>query len=459
MYRQRFSDLIKRAKDEMHRDDILGFPRARLVLEAQATLMGFLPRTVELILGNSHEDQTPLTTKWNEMTKYGFKKSGESVYWFQYVCQPFSAPQQFNLNKLLSQAMAQVDATSDHLWLLQTEPSYLKHYMRPSSQYEALRVSDIEPARIAIREMSEDFQTHLRWQWVYDELMHANRLYHRFRDSIHPGSALPKPYDPVVATLELLLVNMMHKRAQQTQTLIPQRPGFRHLHIIKVQKLDDKNSVVEVRHKLELASTKALEDEPLWWCAWQLQGAPDDQRRFSYGMLFSFLDELVATSSTEERSRLDEVLYAKLSDLAATHEMLTTIRFARLRITNGEASEVIKDDSRKTLRHLAATIKDLRLDQALVNSFNAFQRTPLPSERKNRDWIRAFDAMHTKMQDFWRFIHKRSESSSKESGLLPEDVRCGPEPLEFWNTTRISRTSFFQAKEHFDRHRELQGFC
>ena len=50
MYGPQYGQLSPWVADLAHRSDIIGFPRARLILEAQACLMQFLRRVVEQIL-------------------------------------------------------------------------------------------------------------------------------------------------------------------------------------------------------------------------------------------------------------------------------------------------------------------------------------------------------------------------------------------------------------------------
>jgi hypothetical protein len=54
----------------------------------------------------------------------------------------------------------------------------------------------------------------------------------------------------------------------------------------------------------------------------QLQGDPEDQTRFPYAELFKYLDQHLASASKLERSRLDEILYDKISDYATIIELL-----------------------------------------------------------------------------------------------------------------------------------------
>lgn len=64
-----------------------------------------------------------------------------------------------------------------------------------------------------------------------------------------------------------------------------------------------------------------FDKDPLEWCLNQMQAELDKQTNYDYAILFAFLENhlgnhLVA-SGPKEKARVDEVLYQKLSDLAA----------------------------------------------------------------------------------------------------------------------------------------------
>ncbi|KAF2182980.1 hypothetical protein K469DRAFT_787156 [Zopfia rhizophila CBS 207.26] len=232
MYGSRFGEILPWDGDQMHRSDLPGFPRARLVLEAQATLLQFLRTVAEILLENLSTDDPPSSTKWVEMKHPGFKNNGDAAYWSQYVYQSFSAPPQLDINALVAQANTKVDAAEDHLWLLQMEPSYLKRYPRSVNEAEATRFE-------------------------------------------YNGEG-----------------------------------------------------VMSIAYKQPVKTSELFDNDPLFWCVMQLQREPDEPRRFSYAMLFDFLDEHLAGARLQERARLDEILYENLSDFAAILEMFTAIRFA-----------------------------------------------------------------------------------------------------------------------------------
>lgn len=211
MYGPRYGQLSPWAADLTHRSDIIGFPRARLILEAQARLMQFLCRVAEQILQGIDLESPGSSTKWLETTRLGFRKTGDVAFWSSYTYQPFSAPPIFNVDAMLSLAKARMDATGDHLLLLQTDIPYMRRQIKS----------------LIMRDFLRDIEVHLYLKRVFDEFEHLKRCYIRFRDHIHPGERLPKKYDKALGALELLLVNAMHSRSAHLEAIIPQRPGFR----------------------------------------------------------------------------------------------------------------------------------------------------------------------------------------------------------------------------------------
>lgn len=101
MYGEHYGKLVDWSEGPAHRGDILGFPRARLMLEAQAYLLIFLRMVVDKLLEDSGESQVPKKEKWRYLTTYGFKWTGELELWSNYTNQAFSAPPAFSIDYLL----------------------------------------------------------------------------------------------------------------------------------------------------------------------------------------------------------------------------------------------------------------------------------------------------------------------------------------------------------------------
>ena len=78
------------------------------------------------------------------MTYAGFRMSNDHAYWSPYTCRAFSAPQKFDLDAMASQAQSQLDRAEDHLWLLQTKPSYMRRYIDLIRIYEIIETPEKE---------------------------------------------------------------------------------------------------------------------------------------------------------------------------------------------------------------------------------------------------------------------------------------------------------------------------
>jgi hypothetical protein len=149
--------------------------------------------------------------KWHEILQNGLESGGEVANWAKYIHQLFSAPPTFDIDALMSQAKARVDALDAHLWLLQTEPAYFRKHLRMLEQTTIIANFQgklISKELLAIEVMSE-LQVHWCWRDLLEAFEQARDVHHRFRDSIHPGTPLLKNMNNQLGALELQVVNIL----------------------------------------------------------------------------------------------------------------------------------------------------------------------------------------------------------------------------------------------------------
>ena len=130
MHGRGYGDVVNWEAILAHRGDILGLPRARLVLEAQALLIGTLRKIVDAILDGVDLSGPARSEKWREQTVAGFKKIGEVELWSPYTNGALSKPPLFNADYLVSLAKTRAEAQRDHLIDLQLDLKYLRTYIR-----------------------------------------------------------------------------------------------------------------------------------------------------------------------------------------------------------------------------------------------------------------------------------------------------------------------------------------
>jgi hypothetical protein len=462
MYGPRYGTLTKWDAGAAHRHDIVGYPRARLIIEAQATLLNFLGRVVEQLLDGLPDDKPASATKFEELISSGLRAAGDGACWSKFVNQPYTGPPRFDIDAVVAQVKARTDITSDHLWLLQTEPSYLKRYMRKIAQMETVESTGrnrVGLDLIAI-ELGADVDVNWFWRSALVEFEHLQQVYGRYRDSIKPGSPMPRRVDNALGALELTLVNELHTRIKQLGAIVTQRPGFRSIYdSTPIVRSNTPRAMYEMKTRIKSQFTKqdgdvpvgqalAYRTERLWWILLQLQGEPDSEKRFSYPMLLGMLDEHLAKSDRNERARLDEILYEKLSDYATLLELLWAVRMHRPRNTNRTIDDCMKTEDRMYWRaargrkEAAMPGKDAA-HRATVDALADFQSAVPPSGPRDLGWLRNFSALHDTLQSYWSKVSDGFRLRLEYNGLRDDDVEMSMMPLLYWKdpqyTTRLEQ--------------------
>ncbi|KAH0266861.1 hypothetical protein KCU91_g10483, partial [Aureobasidium melanogenum] len=299
---------ITASKEAAERWDIVGYPRARLVIEAQALMYSRLRSIVDLILEGVKGDSVGASDKWQEMVQIGFKQSNNIELWSDYINQPFSSPPKFDVDYYCSLAKARMQAAQDHLWLLQTDPSYVRRFIKVMAVGEVYG-SDWKHALVA-EDMHQAVEDYLRWREIHGEWSCVQDQYRRFRDSIYPGRPLPARLDLSLALLEAALHMAMKKRTLHLSSYVPQRPGFQHLWKITMGANPSTSlnatglEVGKIERTCKTPAEQVYHDDPLDWTLFNLQGDPNAEFRFDHSELFAKLEYHVARADTKERTAL-----------------------------------------------------------------------------------------------------------------------------------------------------------
>jgi hypothetical protein len=424
MYGPRYGEVVDWEAGPAHRSDILGFPKARLVLEGQAHVMRMIRQIVDRVL-QGVDLETPATSeKWKQMTKLGFRHANQLELWSPYTNQAFSAPPVFSADSLISVAQTRVQAMGDHLWLLQTEPSYMRQHLKALYQGEFFRAMKKSAAGALVTiQIFNDVMSYWKWSWIKDECVYVKSVHDRFRDSILPGHPLPVEYNRALGALELLLVNEVNRRADQFGELMPQRPGFSHKWTFQWRPADGPTVFkLERRHGAPVEQKLLFDTDPLEWCLSQMRARPDTQTNYDHAILFSFLETHLAISNHKERSRVDEILYWQLSDLAACHEMLVSVRLHR---PQNEARDI--EEVKTSEKHRLAW-KGWNVPGYLTNEDTISLGTGLLTEfydtqpRKNSTLLQWSQQTRKALEDFWTGLRKTPRVALAQSEFSKGEV-------------------------------------
>ncbi|KAF4421781.1 hypothetical protein FACUT_10868 [Fusarium acutatum] len=402
MYGDGYGSLVDWEAKTAHRADTVGYPRAMLVLEAQAYLLEVLCNIVNKILEGADPLQPPRNENWHQLVSHeAFRETGAVEFWSPYTNQAFSRPPMFNCDYLLDLAKSRLDETGDHLWYLQCDGAYMRRHVKIMFATEVFKkASEQQKARMFAQHIAVEVQSHCWWRWIEMECKHVEAVRKRFSDSIYPGMPLPPKYDKALGALELLLVNQVIYRASLLERLLPHIPGMQ-----KHWKIDSSQASSEsvgLLKRTTLPNTQeSLTEDPLDWCLVQLQGQPDDQRTFDHAMLFAMLQDHLSSNPSEGK-RLDEITYQILSDLSTCHEMLMAVRSHRPRNVARTLPEVYDTEHRESWKMRDSTksygLKLERVGSALIRDF--YHVKP-PTGPKNAAWISQSRALRAAMEKFW----------------------------------------------------------
>ncbi|TVY82305.1 hypothetical protein LSUE1_G002243 [Lachnellula suecica] len=435
--------------------DIIGFPRAILVLEAQMKLSSFLKSIVERLVQGSDEKND--TGAFRNALELGLKKPTDKSSCVEFastfINQPFSSPPAFDIKSLLDIAESQINLHADHLWLLQTDPLSFRRYAAlvvDGSHQDNLPIQQ-QYSLVATTLINDAFKSQI-WEEIVQEIQKIHILAVRFRDSIYPGFPLPFTYALSLGCLEALLVNVIWRLAKHTQRLLPVRPGFRDNYVIRYSPPSERASFIPARKGTSHPIRRYTED-PLDFClntiASTLQIQPKDFRDMGSqhvyiepSELFGMLDDIISKSEKKhDISRLDEILYRCYSDLSALYQMLRMVRLHQPRVPVFALEDAVKTEGGKAWRSCRAgwgqggcgivdeTIAT-KLRKTSAHLVGEFLKTAKPAGAKaSQKWLDQDQIQQEACSQLWAQMRNRQRQTLESLGIGEDDIKADLELL------------------------------
>ncbi len=306
---------------QAHRGDTMGYPRARILIEAQDQLMEFLARTVESVLAHAPQRSMPATSSWPELASSISQSANSTHVWSTASRQAYRASTSLNIDALLQLARARLECAQDNAWLLQTDP----HYMRAA-------VTALMESKCGLGYGAEVFgyvASHIAtmaigkiqcWKAILDECENVQVacLDHRLEAS--PGEDLPRFVHEALSCLRLMLEQCVDLQRKRATTVVTRSKAFEHY--FSLQRVETGDSVLVENSHMVSAERTLLDTDPLWLCISELL-RPD--KIFGRDSLFGFLDDLASLDREQSGhvSRLGMEIVEELSDFAAMEGKLS----------------------------------------------------------------------------------------------------------------------------------------
>ncbi|KAF7923039.1 uncharacterized protein EAE98_007744 [Botrytis deweyae] len=411
-----YGTLTQWKSGEAHRWTSVGFPRAILILEAQAHLLSFLRSTVERILGStigySMESQI---SSFDEISKCGSMTLNGRFDHIPgtascYLDQPFSAPPIFDINSLLNIAKTREAVQGDHLRFLQTHPLYARRYIElamTSNLGKELKNYDKFIIASSIL-LIQDMVMFWSWGWIVDEVEKLKNLQITLNESLDPLKPLSKAYDAALGSLEALLLDQIRRRSKYLGDLLPM-----YLREYKLTSISSNHGTFPAWQRRHTVSHPEFSKDRLDFClALLLLDTSSDIKLeevspLTPAMIFAMLEEHLAkcheTKNFKELARLAETVYAVVSSLAAMYQMLEMVRLHRPRAKRREAEDVAK------LEHGHPT--------------KIFMETPKPTgTRLSQQWVDNDEQQRKALSQIWVQVRARHEYTLRRLGFCQEDI-------------------------------------
>ncbi|KAF1967834.1 hypothetical protein BU23DRAFT_658017 [Bimuria novae-zelandiae CBS 107.79] len=151
-----------------------------------------------------------------------------------------------------------------------------------------------------------------------------------------------------------------------------------------------------------------------------------------YAAVFKHLNDHLSSPTREERSRLDEILYEKLSDYPTIIEVLAAVRMHHPKCSIRTLDEVKSNEDRLAWRRAGCKEANSQEGHFFASSLKRFQKAPLPSGSRDEEWLKKFDASHEALQVFWKSIHGFYIAWIKDQDCSTNDVETLMRPIRMW---------------------------
>ncbi|KAF8858232.1 hypothetical protein BDZ45DRAFT_786060 [Acephala macrosclerotiorum] len=377
MYGERYGRLVPWDETAAHRGDTVGLPRGQLILEAQTYSMAVCRGLVEhLVEGLPRDVQPAPSIGMNLATHHAGVEQVSS-----YSDEAFSVSPRFDLNKLSIICRTRLNMAGDHFSQLQTDPAYMRRYVQLTLESEY--------------------------------------------------SSLPEKHAYVMCATD---IDYDGWTSRHIQCFLPHRPGFRHLYDFHHDPVNEHGELVShtsIKDRqtdpvlARISNAEHFLKDALNWCIAVLTTNPDTEWVYDHLRYFEFLDQHLNKASQEERSRMDETLYRKISDLAAFNELLVMIRSHRPRAAQRNVEEIKKADKGLAWRFMSGE-NSSGIDPGWAHQgplLKTFMGQEAPKDKSNRSWMDKDIAQRKKLCDFWDLVRGQQWIKLKDSNFSLADIQ------------------------------------
>ncbi|KAK5694381.1 hypothetical protein LTR17_024862 [Elasticomyces elasticus] len=407
----RIGDMVRFDASQVHRGDTVGFPRAELAFEAAHTLSKFLDKIVSKVLTN---ECGPPQGRLKLDALLGKSAQASLGARLRYYERPFAKPYKGDFIRLHDLLTSGMKAARDEVWLMQTEPMYLRekfaqietqqHYRRlsPTSQAECILqslIDTIDHVHLATC-MDEDFAECM-------PALEAGSL------NVKRGQPLTNEYDQALGHLYSAIEGYYSVYRNALPKLLALSPAFRSYFRWTVEPCSQR-----MVPQLSTSLKTIWQKDRLCWHFLQLCTS-EPQNGLDRGIHLHFVDNLLQTCGQD--GRVSQALYDHISYMMIFDDAARELA-SHLPRGSGAGRQQDAEDRKPSLEAERLASEILAQAPDLVSEF---MQTPVPRKNQTRETLERMHNLHQAAKDFWSvFLNTWAdlpESSARlEGNMLSE---------------------------------------
>jgi hypothetical protein len=409
MYGTHLGRLIPWNKHSAHRHDIIGYPKAVLILEAQAALFAFLRKMVKILLEPSLQEATAGHQQWDVLVQSDFGRIGP----IPLLCrrtEAFRSPPQLDMADIVKSLIEQTDVISDELWLLQTDSAYFHAHLlqaKNNETYDRLstewREQWVLGFALCYSVWADNFQTALI------QATSVLKMQKELGGDVRPGKSLPTEYEAILVLFQRHLEQLLEGQVRDLRCLVPQERSFQ----------DCLRFTKDCEPKITIPAEKLLRTNPMLWSLSRLYIG---NHALPPTFHLAYIDHLMREDAKNEKSRISPLLAAHISRMIVVDDIISSLRYHRPRhgvsIDAGTLAKLAESQPRTLLnRQQAAFGHVYRTSELMWPKLQAFMKLPLPPSDEPAVLLKYLKPLDKASLKFWDWACGSFMYEIKQSGL------------------------------------------
>lgn len=355
----------------------------------------------------------------------GFTRTGEVEPWSNFANQPFSKAPRLDLDYIVSLLQTRRQALEDHLVDLQTDPAYLRQYIKMNKPGAHMKPEFKKGIQQAIGDLVfGDLDLYVDMIWLEKECQQLQQLVLKHCHCFHRQHKMPSSMRDACNRFENLLRGLFVFQAQQFKLASWYHSDDSTSDLTKYS-CEGGKQLVHV-HMNEWPEQVFL-NKRILWCIGSLNNELFDGIRYRNEEVLAILEDYRSSCSRKERASLSQTAINAISMLAMMCEITTALELHRPRWESSESATSIDEQGSplwarkvKTAQMLAPSNSTaVSHGEKLMSEF--YSRKP-PSGPKNKLKVDEMKRQSQAIGKFWSGMRQVATRRWRDLGFS-EDLR------------------------------------